>query len=454
MSQIQRMPFRGSGTLGRGVNTLTGEFVGKALNVIDKEEAVSGGEATYEFQITETHDSLMKSLGLSAEASGRYGLFSAEGKFGLAEKSNFNATSTFVVASCRVQNAFVMIDRVELLPEARPLLEQPNKFKTAFGTSFIRGLQTGGEFYVVMQVTSTSQETQTSLSAAFQAECQGLLGSGGFKSAFDQSQRSESSKSQVSVLMYQRAGQDEQLSYVSDAGDVIKRLKDFPAIARANPCGYECEVADYNTLALPEVNQEEVADREMALTDCARLRLKYMTRRNDIEFARENRIFFDDLPPDAELSDLWEKYSRVVSLVQLHAQKIAGHAIPPTVFDLSTADPNLDLPVVSFRRVNVGADIPVPELVGSAYAFAKQRLAELGLDCEGAGNAIDANSTSPKDIVLVQQPTAGTTVAPKTRIRLVYNYVPSNRFRWARPLFQLDAAHRRLLINPAMRRGG
>lgn len=285
MSQIQRMPFRGSGTLGRGVNTLTGEFVGKALNVIDKEEAVSGGEATYEFQITETHDLLMKSLGLSAEASGRYGLFSAEGKFGLAEKSNFNATSTFVVASCRVQNAFVMIDRVELLPEARPLLEQPNKFKTAFGTSFIRGLQTGGEFYVVMQVTSTSQETQTSLSAAFQAECQGLLGSGGFKSAFDQSQRSESSKSQVSVLMYQRAGQDEQLSYVSDAGDVIEQLKDFPAIARANPCGYECEVADYNTLALPEVNQEEVADREMALTDCARLRLKYMTRRNDIEFA-------------------------------------------------------------------------------------------------------------------------------------------------------------------------
>lgn len=124
------------------------------------------------------------------------------------------------------------------------------------------------------------------------------------------------------------------------------------------------------------------------------------------------------------------------------------------MFDLSTADPNLDLPVVSFRRVNVGADIPVPELVGSAYAFAKQRLAELGLDCEGAGNAIDANSTSPKDIVLVQQPTAGTTVAPKTRIRLVYNYVPSNCFRWARPLFQLDAAHRRLLINPAMRRGG
>jgi hypothetical protein len=430
MAQIQRIPFRGSGTLGRGVNTLTGEFVGKALNVISKEQAVSGQEASYDVQITETHDSLMKSLGLSVEASGRYGLFSAEGKFGMSEKSNFNATSTFVVASCRVQNAFEMVDRVELLPEAGALMEQPDKFKTAFGTSFIRGLQTGGEFYIVMQVTSTNQEMQNSLSVAFQAECQGLLASGGFKASYDESQRSTSSKTQISVLMYQRAGQDEQLSYVSDANAVIQRLKDFPAIARANPCGYECEVADYNTLALPEVNQEEVADREMALTDCARLRLKYMTRRNDIEFARENRIFFADLPPDAELSDLWERYSRAVSLVQAHAQKIAGRRIPPTVFDLSAADPNLDLPVVNFQRVNVPTDIPVPPLIGNAYDNAKAQLVSLGLESEGDGHAVAADSGQPLNIVIAQQPAAGTLVPPKTRVRLTYNYVPSHRFPW------------------------
>ena len=121
----------------------------------------------------------------------------------------------------------------------------------------------------------------------------------------------------------------------------------------------------------------------MALTDCARLRLKYMTRRNDIEFARENRIFFEDLPPDAELSDLGERYSRVVSLVQLHAQKIAGRKIAPTVFDLSSADPNLDLPVVNFRRVNVAADIPVPQLIGQSYDFARGQLLASGLESEG-----------------------------------------------------------------------
>jgi hypothetical protein len=430
MSQIRRMPFRGSATLGRGVNTLTGEFVGKALNVISRESAVSGGEARYQFDLVETHDSLMQSLGLSVEASGRYGLFSAEGKFAMSEQSRFNASSTFVVASCQVQNAFEMVDRVELLPEATRLLEEPDRFRTAYGTSFVRGLQTGGEFYCVLQVTSTNQETQNDLAVAFKAECQGLVAGASFETAYQQSQQSSSSKTQVSVLMYQRAGQDEQLGFVSDAASVIQRLKDFPRIARANPCGYECEVADYNTLALPEVNQEEIADREMALTDCARLRLKYMTRRNDIEFARENRIFFEDLPPDEQLADLHSRYSRAVGLVQLHAQRIAGRRIPPTIFDLQAADPTLELPLVSLKRVAVPSDIPVPRLIGSAIDFAKGELARLGLAYDGNGQAVAENAGVALDTVTAQEPADGVRVQPNTRVRLTYNYVASSRFDW------------------------
>jgi PASTA domain len=433
MGQVQRIPYKGSGTLGRGVNILTGETLGKALNVMSKEQVVSGGEATYECQITETHDSLMEALGLSVAASGRYGMFSAEGKFKLSEASRFNATSTFVVASCRVQNAFEMVDRVQLSDEAKPLLENPEKFRTAFGTSFVRGLQTGGEFYIVLQVTSTNQETQSSLSAAFQADCQALVSSGSFEAAYNQAKGSTSSKTQISVLMYQRSGQDYQLSFVSQPSAVIQRLKDFPAIARANPCGYECEVADYNTLPLPEVNMEEVLDREMSLADCARLRLKYITRRNDIEFARENRTFFVDLATDENLSDWWAKYSRAVALVQLHAQRIAGRKIAPTVFDIKAADPDLDLPLVNFRRVNVPSDIPVPLLKTYKYAYAKEQLTALGLQGEGRPIAVAATSGQPLDIIMDQEPASGTLVPPKTRVLLTYNYVPSEGGAYIRP---------------------
>lgn len=430
MVQIKRMPFRGSATLGRGVNTLTGEIVGKALKVNTKEQATTGQEAVYDVQIIETHDALMQSLGLSVEASGRYGLFSAEGKFSLAEKSSFNAQSTFVVASCRVQNAFEQVDQVEILPEARTLLEQPDKFKTAFGTSFVRGLQTGGEFYIVLQTTSTSQETQSSLSTSFHSDCQALIASGKFQASYTQATASSSSETKVSILMYQRAGQDEQISYVSNPEDIIKRLKAFPAIARANPAGYECEVADYNTLALPDVNQEEVADREMALTDCAKLRLKYMTYRNDIQFARENRIFFDDLPTDDVLGDMWEKYSRVVAAVQLHAQKIAGRRIPPVIFDLTALEPPLSLPIFNLKRVDVPSDIPVPPLIGTEMEQAKAYLQSIGLEADSNGVAVSNTSNEKLNIVVEQVPLPGTRVSPKTRVRLTYNYDASERFKW------------------------
>jgi|GEM_PF-3432123 hypothetical protein len=432
MTQTGRMPFRGSATLGRGVNILTGEIVGKALTVKNTESATTGQEATYDIQIVETHESLMESLGLSMEASGRYGMFSAEGKFSLSEKSKFNAQSTFVVASCRVQNAFIQIDQFEVAPEVKPFLEDKEKFKTAFGTHFVRGHQTGGEFFIVLQTMSTSQEIQSSLSASFQASCQGLIAAGDFQTAYDQAKASTSQKTSISILMYQKAGQDEQIGFVNNPAEIIQRLRDFPKFARQNPGGYEIEYADYNTLALPLVNEQEVIDREMSLNDCARLRLKYMTRRNDIEFARENRVFFIDLPPDEVLGKMYDNYSQAVRSVQLHAQKIANRTIAPAIFVLPEG---LELPVVNFTRINIPSDIPVPNLVGNTVDNAKSQLTSLGLEAEMNLIPVTKEAGLPLNIVTNQGMQSGTKVPPKTRVLLTANYIPADRFSWLMPIF-------------------
>jgi hypothetical protein len=425
------MPFRGAAVLGRGVNTLTGEILGKALNVKKTERAVTGGEASYDVQIVESHESLMESLGLSIAASGRYGLFSAEGKFELSEKSSFNAQSTFVVASCRVKNAFEQIDQVEVLEEAKPLLEDKNRFKTAFGTAFVRGLQTGGEFFAVFQCTSTSQETQSSLSASFHASCQGLVASADFKAKLDVASKSAAHRTEIKVLTYQKAGADEQLSYVNDAAGIIQRLKDFPKIARENPAGYEAEWADYNTLPLPQVNEEEMADREMSLADCARLRLKFMTRRNDIEFARENRAFFEELPSDEQLMTMWEQYSRAVTEVQRHAQRIAGRKIEPTVFDPTALQPPLELTLVAFKRTNVPNDRRVPRLIGFTVEAAKEELRRIGLEPDMDLTAVEKDQGGVAlNTILTQSPVDGEQVQPGSRVRLTANYVPEDRFPW------------------------
>lgn len=430
MAQVRRIPFTGAATLGRGVNVLTGAMVGKALDVETMEEVLPGQDALYRVQMVTTRESLMESLGLSVEASGRYGLFSAGGKFKLSEQSSFNSQSSFVVASCRVQNAFMMVDRVKLRPEANIAREDPEKFKNAFGTMFVRGLETGGEFFAILQATSTDTAAQSDLAAAFQADCQGLIVGGSFKSKLEKTMASTQHRTEISITVYQRAGQDEELSITQDAQAVIERLKRFPKIARVNPCGYEVEIADYATLALPPLNEELLFDRELSLTDCARLRMKYMTLRNDIEFARLNQGYFVDLPSDEELAAAGAAYTRAVTLVQIHAQRIAARAIPPTVFDLKAADPDLDLPVIVLQRLGVVEETLVPNLVAMPIGAAKEFLAGIGLKADTRSFAVKKEAKQPLDSVTAQTPAAGTKVKAGTTVTLSYNYISDTRFRW------------------------
>jgi hypothetical protein len=151
-----------------------------------------------------------------------------------------------------------------------------------------------------------------------------------------------------------------------------------------------------------------------------------MTRRNDIEFARENRAFFVDLPPDDELGDIWEKYCRAVAAVQFHAQKVAGRRIPPLVFDPSALEPLLELPVINFKRVGVPLDITVPDLVGRSLEKAKDELELVGLTHETTFVSIEDKpwwipGNFGAEPVIAQIPTLGTTVPLGYPVRLTVN---------------------------------
>jgi beta-lactam-binding protein with PASTA domain len=64
---------------------------------------------------------------------------------------------------------------------------------------------------------------------------------------------------------------------------------------------------------------------------------------------------------------------------------------------------------------------------------AKAQLQAVGLEYDGNGQAVQANSGSVLNTVTAQEPAAGTRVPPQTRVRLTYSYVPDERFTWVRP---------------------
>jgi hypothetical protein len=164
--------------IGMGCNSDSGLAVGTPFemdNIDGKADPRSPGQVVFStITLINTHEELLKNMGLSVEAEGRYGFFSAALKAQFAETTSYNSTSTFLMAKVIVQNPFKRGRNFNLTPDANAVLQVPGTgiktFQTAFGDSFVRGLQTGGEFYAVIRITSVPSRTERDLSASLQAE--------------------------------------------------------------------------------------------------------------------------------------------------------------------------------------------------------------------------------------------------------------------------------------------
>jgi hypothetical protein len=335
--------------------------------------AATGAEVTSAISIVSTHEELQESLGMSFEAQGRYGLVAGSAKAHFSDKTNYNSMSTFVIASVVVENPLRRGKNFRITPEAKALLDslQMDKFERAFGDSFVRGLQTGGEFYAVVRITSVSTSTQTALSAALQAEYNGLAASGSFQLAFNKTKESSQTKSEFTSVMYQRAGSGATISPTVTIDEVITRFKKFPEIAAASASAYETEVATYDTIPLPvptPVEQEAFMD---SLIDEQEKKLRYIQTRNDLEFALRFPEFFEDPPPADTLTTAAAVYTKLMNAVTQHAVKLSkGQINPPQFFDPSLLPQPLTEPApIRLNKKNLQGQVlappnAMPNLVG------------------------------------------------------------------------------------------
>ncbi|MEU6278175.1 hypothetical protein ABZ871_38140 [Streptomyces populi] len=371
LPQIRRIIFNDE-EIGMGFNSESGLAVGTALDSFTVEEnpAAPGGEVTASISIINTHEELQENLGMSFEAQGRYGFFSASTKTRFSESTKFNSTSTFLVARCLVENSMRRGKNFKVKDDAKPLLApgRTGEFTKAFGDSFIRGLQTGGEFYAVIRITSVSTSKQSQLAATAQAELNGLIGGGKFEADFAAANLSESTRSEYTATMYQKAGTGAQISPTVSIADVIQRYQKFPEIANGSAAAYETEVATYDTLPLPIPTPEEQEDFLIALTDAREKKLNYIQTRNDLEFALKNPTFFHDLPSAETLMEAINVYTKLINAVMAHAIKLSrGQITPPQLFDPGSLSPPIVEPApIALERVHNAVEMvgPIYNVVG------------------------------------------------------------------------------------------
>ncbi|WP_218939176.1 hypothetical protein [Bacillus thuringiensis] len=81
MQQIRRIEFNDE-RIGMGFNSETGQAIGTALEgfTVTADPVAPGQEVQSSITIINSHEELMKNLGMSFEGQGRYGLASASAK--------------------------------------------------------------------------------------------------------------------------------------------------------------------------------------------------------------------------------------------------------------------------------------------------------------------------------------------------------------------------------------
>jgi hypothetical protein len=344
VDQERTIPFRDGMALGVGINDLTGT-VGTLPAITFEASAPAsadeGMEGRFDTSLVNSSEQMYSSLGVDVSAEGRYGLFSAEGKFKFAEESRFNSSSTFLVARADIQNAFERVQNPIPVQDAQDLVRdgKTELFRKRYGDFFIRGVKSGGEYIAVLSITNESQQEQRELGVALKASFDGIAAGGSVSVAIQSKVESLRERSEIRVSTYQRGGSGAQISYTGTVEDVMNRLKTFASAVQENPKAYSVQAASYDTLIFPtEPNWFDIRRQQEVLEDCLKKRLQLNTLRNDIEMVLLHREYFVTPPSTAVLTQWSSQLTDTLNQLDKHTSDVVDSISAAEFFALTLPD--------------------------------------------------------------------------------------------------------------------
>jgi len=371
-----------------------------------------GGAVAYTMNELTSEEDLQTALGISVEANGGIGLFSASAAMNFSQSCQMNSSSVFLIVSVKVTNAFTMIEAPGISQAAAALLAAGNvtAFQNQYGDMFVRGLQTGGSFFGVIEIETKSETDQQSTSASVSAAYGPFGGSGNFSSSFTQTVESHNCK----VTCYIEGGTIPTLP--STVTMLMDAVSTWPQTVAANAVPYAALLDGYGILPLPNPpNYIDLQHEQDVLNQCALYRNQDLQTLNDIAYIKNYPNEF--VNPNAAQLEQWQNdISADLNTIAKAASDALNNPAQAEFPTTLLATPPVQLPQ---RVAGAPTTVEVPNIVGMYNEDAYDLLQSLSL----AGNATEvpdpSSNQSEGGDVISQAPPAGTMVPGGSTVHFV-----------------------------------
>ncbi len=337
-------------------------------------EGASGGGGSFKLQRVESTEELETHLGISAEASGGVGLFSASARFDFARDCKVRTTSLVLLITATEQFGFEQIDDPRLSPEAGELVDDPALFSERYGDSFVRGIEKGGQFFGVLRIDTRSEESRESVDA----ELQGSYGAFSADVSSNLSSVARKHNAGIDALAYWEGGRV--TVEIRSPEDLVKAADQWRDSVQGQSKPYRVTLSPYVIAHGPDpANAAELEHQRDVLVRCARLRSRAIDALNLLDYmcSSEHADEFESVP-GMDLGALRTGVARDLDVIAAAASFALRHpkeACEPETFAQTRMDP----PDPSYRATVLPANLPrqiggrpvelvtVPDLTGWSW---------------------------------------------------------------------------------------
>lgn len=161
--------------------------INSTRNVFD----ASGQKVFFQIELLKNNLSLSKQLKVSASASMNYAMTaSGSAKAAFMNSFKFNSFSVYVMVRVNVENQHTLLDltKVKFNKEAIETYQNnAQEFNKIYGSTFVYGLITGGNYLGILEVESKSEEEHREIKAALSGKATYGLFNGEASASFEQS---------------------------------------------------------------------------------------------------------------------------------------------------------------------------------------------------------------------------------------------------------------------------